>query len=66
MEKNLPRESHRVLFLLLQKEVTASSSSLHSMDWGESSAQSLRGRDGSKGSVMGSIALLRTKKLRKV
>ena len=44
----------------------ASSSSLPSMDWCDSSAQSLRGREGSKGSVVGSVALLRTKKTRKV
>ena len=36
------------------------------MDWADSSAQSLRGRDGSKGSGMGSIALLRAKKTKKV
>ena len=43
-----------------------SSSSLPSMDWGDSSAQSLRGKDGSKASVVGSIALLRVKKTKKV
>ena len=55
-----------VYLFLQQKEVMASSSSLPSMDWCDSSAQSLRGREGSKGSVMGSVAVLRTKKTRKV
>ena len=57
---------HVCVFLFLQKEVMASSSSLPSMDWGDSSAQSLRGKEGSKASVGGSIALLRVKKTKKV
>ena len=49
------------VFLFLQKEVMASSSSLASMDWGDSSAQSLRGKDDSKPLLVGSIALLHTR-----
>lgn len=54
------------MYLFVQKEVMASSSSLPSVDWAGSSAQSLKGREGSKGSGMGSIALLRAKKTKKV
>jgi len=55
-----------VIIYFLQKEVVVSQfSSFPSMDWGESSGQSLK--DGSaRGSVFGSVALLRLKKTRKV
>jgi len=54
------------VFVSLQKEVVVNQfSSFPSMDWGDSSGQSLK--DGStRGSMFGSVALLRLKKTKRV